>query len=119
MGAEIKDRKLLAVTIASVDMDYLPNGQPTVTAIFHLDLSGPDGDNNGPSVNVVLGIPVEPSASFQDISRAILNRAHEILERAALLSVEELEKSFVEWRKREIEKDQRAAAAGYEIKKSA
>jgi hypothetical protein len=113
MDVEIKDRKLSTVSITSIDMDWIPQGKQMVGGMCHVGLSGPDENTDGPGANIFFGVVVDPSMPLRDVARATLTRAHEVLERMASFSIDDLERCFVEWRTKTIQQQREAASLGY------
>jgi hypothetical protein len=108
----IKDRKLTNVTVENVDFDWFPDGEHTAGGMCHITLSNQDGGIDGPGANIFFSVPVDPNMPLRDVSRAMLTRAHEILQRMASFSLNELEGAFVEWRKNAVQQEKEAAALG-------
>lgn len=115
MDIPIKDRKLSSVSVTSIELDWLPEGgKQRIGGMCHIALTNQDGGDNGPAANVFFGVDVDPSMPLQDAGRAVLTRAHAILQRLASFSADELNANFVEWRAKAAEEQKKAAEAGFQ-----
>ena len=109
----IKDRRIARVTVGALDIDYLEDGDCIAGTVMHIGLSGSAGEDDGPGANFFFAASVEPTQTMDQVTKAIFARGHEMIQRMAKLTPDELEAAFKTHRAKQAEEKKKAEAMGF------
>lgn len=99
MSKRYADRTLNLADVYSVSWrpgdgtTHLDEGRAVFT------ISGPGGQDSGPSAQVELAISHEPNRNLPDAEKELLRAAHEVIQRLAEFDFEEVYAAYLEARK--------------------
>lgn len=83
-------RPLGHVSIGNLSAFRDEDGDSWVSTICHFNLKSPDGGDDGPGASTTIGVKIEPDTSVNEASRLALRRAHELFQRLAAISPDDL-----------------------------
>jgi|SRR6266508_686559 len=86
----LSERKLSEVTLQNLNFEYEASGAKLLTFACVVQIEAFDGQPNGPTVTVLLGVDVQPNNSIQELESAALDGAATFLKRLGSFSREEL-----------------------------
>ena len=94
MTTRYDERVVSAVDVFGVSWVRDPEGNPLHTGSAHFHLTATDGSKFGPKVTVEVGVDANPDHTVAEAERDLLKAAHELIQRFAQMTEEELASAY-------------------------
>lgn len=83
------DRKLYSVRFHDFALQET-DGEPLVGAALTIGITSQDGDQLGPGIELLFGVPASPELSLEELRNQAFNCAYDLLQRIAKETKEDL-----------------------------